>query len=276
MRVKTLALVAVAVAATTILAYDNNPCSTCVFSSVFMDINCVALPEASQSQLKGLFGPTLMNNTLLASLAQDPAIKSCLCHWTSTALTSNGSAASCLSGVTPVCNSTQMSGLQVYIEIANMVRVVQCVPTGSTTGPSGPITTVPNTANVNTVKTSTGAIIGGVVGGLVIVVVVVSYLIYKRRKSKMTVNNTQSQKLEAHEQDDGHPSQNIQVLRSQNPSLPPMSQAPVFQQQFVFSTHPKPNVSAYMSASQQQQQQQTVPSIEMSLLMLLLLNLLYL
>lgn len=121
---------------------------------------------------------------------------------------------------------------------------------------SGTISPTSNTANATTEKKPIGAIIGGVVGGIVIVVVIAGYFIYQKRKSKTSVNNTLSQKLEEHELDDSHLSQKTQIMLPQNLSPPPMPQAPEFQQ-FVFSTHPKPNVNLYG----QQQQQQTVPSV---------------
>ncbi|KAF9342855.1 hypothetical protein BGX26_006718 [Mortierella sp. AD094] len=251
MQVKTLALVAAAVAVTIVQAYDSNACTNCVFDSISKDTN-------SRPKLGGIFGPTYLNVVLFSSLAQDPAIKSCVYHWTGTVFTSNGPAAGCLSSAAPTCNSTQL--LELQTGIANIVPILNCGATATTSGgvssttaststPSGPTSTATATATAAE-KHSIGAIIGGVVGGLVIVEIIASYFIYQRRKSKTTVNNTGSQKLEVHQQDDEHLPHEIQVQNTQNPSSPPMSQALVFQQQFAFSTHPKPKVITYMSDPQ--------------------------
>ncbi|KAG0050002.1 hypothetical protein BGZ83_005209 [Gryganskiella cystojenkinii] len=258
MQAKTLALVAAAVATTAAQSISNNACSTCVYSSIPNDTICTTLPASSLTQVSSYFASTGINSTALATLAQDPAIRSCVCHWADTCFSTTGSAFGCLTGAAPVCT---MADLAVKISIVDLADILHCgATTSSVAASSGPIATssgpiATNPATIITENHSSGAIIGGVVGGLVVVAIIVSYFVYQRRKSKRTSNNTGPQKLEVQQWDNGHPSHKIQNRDLGNPSLPPMSQPPVFQQQSAFSTHPKPSVSTYMSDFRQQQQQ---------------------
>ncbi|KAF9369791.1 hypothetical protein BGX21_005802, partial [Mortierella sp. AD011] len=70
----------------------------------------------------------------IATASKDSAIKSCLCHWASTAFSADGTGAagSCITGTTSTCNSTQIT--QATDGMAPLVSLLKCASANSTTG----------------------------------------------------------------------------------------------------------------------------------------------
>lgn len=143
MQFKILALAAVAAVAVSAQAFDNNACTACVFASFDQDTECKTLPAADMTLLKSAFTPTSVDPLKISQAIQKPAVKSCLCHWASTAFTANGAAAGCTSGATPTCNSTQQG--QAADGIKGLLPILNCTATTSggsaspsATGPTSP------------------------------------------------------------------------------------------------------------------------------------------
>jgi len=147
MQFKTLAVAAIAAIAT-VSAYDQNDCTTCVYASIPKDSVCATLNTTALGQLSSVFGNGTFNLPLLSSLIQDPTVKSCVCHWASTAFTTGGSAASCSTGAGAVCNATQLGDASQGI--SGVAPGLGCNAVASSTGgaasPSGsaPATSSPS------------------------------------------------------------------------------------------------------------------------------------
>ncbi|KAF9971341.1 hypothetical protein BGZ65_010491, partial [Modicella reniformis] len=137
MQFKTLALVAIAAVAVSAQTFDNNACTTCVFGSFDQDSSCKSLPAADLTMLKSALNPTSVNIPLLSSAVQKPEIRSCVCHWASTAFTAGGAAASCTSNQPPTCNSTQVKQASDGIKgLAPLLNCNAATSSGSSGTPS--------------------------------------------------------------------------------------------------------------------------------------------
>lgn len=144
MQFKTLALAA-AVAVASVSAYDNNACTACVYNSIPGDSVCKTLNATVLADVTSCFGVGTFNLPKLSGLiVQDPTVKSCICHWASTAFTPTGSAASCTAGATPTCNSTQLADASVGIsQVAPGLNCNAVAPSGGSPSASG---SAPSTA----------------------------------------------------------------------------------------------------------------------------------
>ncbi|GJJ69345.1 hypothetical protein EMPS_01691 [Entomortierella parvispora] len=158
MQFKTLALAAVAVAATTVSAYDSNACTACVYASIPKDSVCATLNSTALNELVAVFGSTSFNLAQLSGLVQDPSIKACVCHWANTAFTPSGSAASCTTGTPATCNSTQVG--QAAAGIAPVVPGLGCSAasvSGGAVAPSGASPSATGTGSAPAATTKAGS-----------------------------------------------------------------------------------------------------------------------
>ncbi|KAG0294654.1 hypothetical protein BGZ96_000767 [Linnemannia gamsii] len=141
MQFKTLALAAVAFVATVnAQGFELNACSTCVFGSFKKDTSCTSLSANTTDALLASFSTGIPDVLKLSALVQDPATRTCVCHWASTAFEpkGTGAAGSCFTGTTPapVCNTTQVG--EASAGIAQLTGALGCSAAGgNATNPSG-------------------------------------------------------------------------------------------------------------------------------------------
>ncbi|KAF9200696.1 hypothetical protein BGZ49_009065, partial [Haplosporangium sp. Z 27] len=155
---KTLAVAALAAVAVN-AQFDNNACTQCVYASFPSDSVCATLNTTQMSEITSAFSNNSVNPLIISSASKDPAIKSCLCHWASTAFSADGTGAAgkCITGTTPTCNSTQVE--QAASQMSPFVTLLNCgasntttgsnSTTGTTTTGSTPATTSPAKAAAN-------------------------------------------------------------------------------------------------------------------------------
>ncbi|KAF9293131.1 hypothetical protein BGZ88_005759 [Linnemannia elongata] len=82
-----------------IQTFESTPCSQCTFASIPKEASCAALVPVDMQQLQAAFTPTSVNiNAIITAVNGNPAIKNCVCHWTTGTFnqTTGGAAASCL------------------------------------------------------------------------------------------------------------------------------------------------------------------------------------
>ncbi|KAI7828887.1 hypothetical protein BC939DRAFT_442163 [Gamsiella multidivaricata] len=142
------ALVAIAarVSAQTI---ENNACSQCAFAAIPNEPTCAALTPVDMQQLQAVFANNSVNGSALVAAAQNNAIKTCLCHWSTDTFGPKGAAASCTAtqGSAPVaCDATQVA--EATAKIAPFSVMLQCNSNNSTT---------PNPTTSAGTPTSTGS-----------------------------------------------------------------------------------------------------------------------
>ena len=125
MQFKTLALVAIATLAVSAQAFEDNPCSRCVFRSYTKDSSCKTLSAEDLNKIReGLQPNGVVNPLKLAEAVQKPEIRACVCHWVTTGFATGGAASSCISGATPTCNAVQLG--QVKNSLNGLVPVLGC------------------------------------------------------------------------------------------------------------------------------------------------------
>lgn len=144
MQFKTLALAAVAfVAVANAQAFEQNACSACVTSSFSKDTSCSTLTPDQSAKLTAGFSSGTPDILKLSAAVQDPAIKTCVCHWASTAFEpkGTGAAGSCIVGTTPAppCNASQI------VEATTKIKMLDTA-LGCAAAPSGGNVTTPSTS----------------------------------------------------------------------------------------------------------------------------------
>ncbi|KAF8926273.1 hypothetical protein BGZ58_011325 [Dissophora ornata] len=154
MQFKSLLFALAAVAATaSAQTFENNACSQCTFASITKEPTCTSLVPVDMQQLQAIFANSSVNVGALSTAAQNPAIKSCLCHWSNGTLSPTGAAASCTlpQGATPaVCNATQVT--IATAQFAPFAGMLQCNATATTT--TGGSSTAGNNSSTTTHPTS--------------------------------------------------------------------------------------------------------------------------
>ncbi|KAF9539951.1 hypothetical protein EC957_004839 [Mortierella hygrophila] len=105
-----------------IQTFESTPCTQCTFASFPKEASCAALVPVDMQQLQAAFTPTSVDiNAIITAVNGNPAIKNCVCHWTTGTFnqTTGGAAASCLTSEPSVpgpavtagggasCNATQ-------------------------------------------------------------------------------------------------------------------------------------------------------------------------
>ncbi|KAF9916364.1 hypothetical protein BX616_003950 [Lobosporangium transversale] len=159
MQFKTLAIVAVAVAAASTVqaqGFANNSCTQCVFGSFAKDTTCAKLSKEDFTELTNAFaGNNEVNVPAIIAAIQKPDTKACVCSWSTTAFKPDGTgpAGSCFTGTTPApaCNSSQVD--EANGQLAPLGPILKCnaSPSGSpsggkpsSTGNPAPSTTKPS------------------------------------------------------------------------------------------------------------------------------------
>ncbi|KAF9140158.1 hypothetical protein BGX30_006965 [Mortierella sp. GBA39] len=149
MQFKTLALAAVAfVAVANAQSFELNACSACVTTSFANDTSCSTLTPAQSALLASGFASGNPDVLKISAAVQDPVIKTCVCHWATTAFAENGSGAAghCFVGTTPapVCNSSQILEATTGIKLLN--GVLNCSGAGANATTPSANGTTPSTA----------------------------------------------------------------------------------------------------------------------------------
>ncbi|KAF9327467.1 hypothetical protein BG006_009231, partial [Podila minutissima] len=163
MQFKFISVLAMAVLATLASAQHNNSttCAECVFASINKDPSCTSLDTEIQAQLKLAFGGNTFNEQALSAAIKNPRIKTCVCHWTATALIQGGAASSCITGAPPLCSASSVSLIQAGISL--VAPIIKCDATTSTASGRGVTPTPTPTEGVQPRKASgAGQIAGGV------------------------------------------------------------------------------------------------------------------
>ncbi|KAK3846656.1 MAG: hypothetical protein J3R72DRAFT_433282 [Linnemannia gamsii] len=151
MQFKTLALAAVAIAVANAQTFEQNACSTCVFSSFTKDTTCASLTPAQMTSLQSGFASGKVEPLKIGAAVQDPAVKACLCHWAGTAFAADGKgpAGSCFAPLTPAppCNASQVVEATGPIKLLEST-VLNCAALGvqPTGAPGTPTTTTGGSA----------------------------------------------------------------------------------------------------------------------------------
>ena len=113
---------------------NSTMCTDCVFASIHKDPTCINLDTEIQAQLKLAFGNNnTINEQALSAVIDNPRIKPCVCHWTTTLFMQGGAASSCLTGAPVLCSASSVSLIQAGISL--MAPVLQC--DNATTAASG-------------------------------------------------------------------------------------------------------------------------------------------
>ncbi|KAF9148416.1 hypothetical protein BG015_009849 [Linnemannia schmuckeri] len=161
MQFKILALAAVAlVAVTNAQSFEQNACSACVTGSFAKDTSCTSLTPAQSAQLSAGFANGTPDPLKISAAVQDPAIKACVCHWSTTAFDpkGTGAAGACFVGATPAppCNASQIgeatAGIKLLEGILNCGAAGGNVTNPTTTGAKPPATTTGGSAGSPTPK----------------------------------------------------------------------------------------------------------------------------
>ncbi|KAG0085119.1 hypothetical protein BGZ93_004768 [Podila epicladia] len=150
----------------TLASAQNNSttCSDCVFDSINKDPSCTNLDTEIQAQLKLTFGGNTINEQALSAAIKNPRIKTCVCHWTATALVQGGAASSCVSGATSLCSASSVSLIQTGISL--VAPMIKCNATTSTASGGG-LAPTPIAAGAQPGKTSgAGHITGNVLSAV--------------------------------------------------------------------------------------------------------------
>ncbi|KAG0030016.1 hypothetical protein BGZ82_007610 [Podila clonocystis] len=152
----------------TLASAQNNSttCSDCVFASINKDPTCTSLDTQIQAQLKLAFGGSTINEQALSAAIKNPRIKTCVCHWTATALMQGGAASSCLTGATALCSASSVSLIQAGISL--VAPMINCNnATTSTASGGGGVAHAPTAAGVQPGKANgAGRIAGGVLSAV--------------------------------------------------------------------------------------------------------------
>ncbi|KAF9923227.1 hypothetical protein FBU30_006693 [Linnemannia zychae] len=160
MQFKTLALAAIAVAAVNAQSFAKNECSTCVFSSFSKDASCSTLTPEQTTSLNAGFEGGNINPLLISKAIQDPVIKTCVCHWTTTAFTSDakGAAGACFAPATPAppCNASQV--VEATTGIKSLETILNCAAAPAPAPSSGVKPSTTGSAPSPTAKGDSGAV----------------------------------------------------------------------------------------------------------------------
>ncbi|KAG0034486.1 hypothetical protein BGZ81_004518 [Podila clonocystis] len=146
----------------TLASAQNNSttCSDCVFASINKDPTCTNLDTEIQAQLKLAFGGNTINEQALSAAIKNPQIKTCVCHWTATALMQGGAASSCRTGAAALCSASSVSLIQAGISL--VAQVIDCNnATTSMASGGGGVVPAPTAAGVQPGKTNGGDRIAG-------------------------------------------------------------------------------------------------------------------
>ncbi|KAF8947663.1 hypothetical protein BGZ47_008296 [Haplosporangium gracile] len=159
MQFKTLALAAVAlVAVTNAQSFEQNACSECVTGSFAKDTSCSSLTPDQSAKLTAGFSSGTPDPLKISAAIQDPVIKTCVCHWSTTAFEpkGTGAAGACFVGTTPAppCNSSQID------EAANGIKLLQGVLNCGAAGGNVTNPTTTGTKPPTTTTTTTGGTAG--------------------------------------------------------------------------------------------------------------------
>ncbi|KAF9306746.1 hypothetical protein BGZ74_003923 [Mortierella antarctica] len=161
-----------AVLATLASAQQNSSttCTDCVFASINKDPSCTSLDTEIQAQLKLAFGGNTINEQALSAAIKNPRIKTCVCHWTATALMQGGAASSCLTGAPALCSASSVSLIQAGISL--VAPIIKCNATTLTASGGGVAPTPTSTGGVQPGKASgAGQVAGGVLSAVTAFVV---------------------------------------------------------------------------------------------------------
>ncbi|KAF9540557.1 hypothetical protein EC957_003995 [Mortierella hygrophila] len=134
MQFKTLALAAVAfVAVANAQSFELNACSACVTTSFANDTSCSSLTPEQSALLASGFASGNPDVVKISAAVQDPSIKTCVCHWATTAFAEDGSGAAghCFFPTTPAppCNSSQI--VEATTGIKMLSGVLSCAAGGA-------------------------------------------------------------------------------------------------------------------------------------------------
>ncbi|KAG0335519.1 hypothetical protein BG004_008421 [Podila humilis] len=139
MQIKTLVIASLAAAAVSAQDFAKNACTDCVYASFGKDTQCATLPPSEAASLQSVFANQTVNATLLIQLVKIPAVRTCVCHWSTTAFSADGAAGSCMSGAAPVCNASQIGEAKAGIApLESTILKCGSTPSGTDgTKPSG-------------------------------------------------------------------------------------------------------------------------------------------
>ncbi|KAG0347763.1 hypothetical protein BG004_007019 [Podila humilis] len=129
----------------------------CVYSSIGKDPACLNLSTEIQEQLRLAFGGNNINQEALAAAIKNPRIKTCVCHWSDSAFTPQGSASTCATGTNPFCSASAISLVQAGIALVE--PILKCNATAATSSTGEKTTTPTSTSSLQPSTKPNGATI---------------------------------------------------------------------------------------------------------------------
>ncbi|KAG0359583.1 hypothetical protein BG005_000532 [Podila minutissima] len=141
-KISTIAVLAASIALVSSQALPMSPCAQCMLGTISKEKTCQSLVPVDQQQLQAAFANGTVDPVVFVTAGKNPAIQTCLCNWSASALSPNGAGAACVapgaSGAAPMCNATEIA--EAATQMKPIAAILKC---GNATAPANGAETTP-------------------------------------------------------------------------------------------------------------------------------------